>query len=134
MILQIKFSGNIKTDSHADQDFIITFTPTKKKKKGNFRTFHLTNDTKNIIQGEVQIELQVIIQQKTQTTYTNPSVSDTSRFGTCCCQKSIEPLEAGTKTSYVPGFEFELALPVDTQVPGNYVFATSFQGSTIFYG
>ncbi|CAG2195914.1 unnamed protein product [Mytilus edulis] len=70
------------------------------------------------VRREVQIELHVIIQQKTQTTYTNPSVSDTSSFGTCCCQKSIEPLEAGTKTSYVPGFEFELALPVDTQVPG----------------
>ncbi|XP_052085681.1 uncharacterized protein LOC127723197 isoform X2 [Mytilus californianus] len=115
---RIKFTGNIETDSLTDRDHIVTFNPNKTRNSGNHRTFHLTNDTNtSTIQGEVNIELQVVVRQNDEhQTATVPTVNVKSGFFGNLCHNSIDHFEAETQVSYDKQFKSELVLPVDKQI------------------
>ncbi|CAG2239599.1 unnamed protein product [Mytilus edulis] len=120
---RIKLTGNIETDSLTDQDYVVSFNPNKKRNSGNHHTFHLTNDSKTTtIQGEVIIELQVVVRQNDKRhTATVPTVHVKSGFFGNLCHNSIDHFEAGTRASYGKEFKSELVLPVDKQTPDHTV-------------
>ncbi|CAC5361209.1 ANK [Mytilus coruscus] len=114
---KITLTGNIQTDSLRHQDPFLTLNP-KKFRTGNYRSFHLINDTsESPLEGEVQIERRhEIIKQLQQQQHASSGTNKETRMFTNCCHKSVKHFEPEMPLAYDTDFELVVSLPIDSNI------------------
>ncbi|VDH99162.1 Hypothetical predicted protein [Mytilus galloprovincialis] len=115
----ITLTGNIQTDSHKPQDPFLTLNP-RKFKTGNYRSFHLINDTsESPLEGEAHIEKRhEIINQLSQQPHSEYGTNKETRMFTNCCHRYVEHFEEPEMTlEYETDFELVVSLPIDSNIP-----------------
>ncbi|CAG2215298.1 unnamed protein product [Mytilus edulis] len=112
---QITLTGNIQTDSLKQQDPFLTLNP-RKYKTGNYRSFHLLNDTsESPLDGEVYIEKRhEIIDQLQQQPQASRGTNKDARLFTNCCHKSVQHFEPEIPVKYDTDFELVVSILIDS--------------------
>ncbi|XP_063397376.1 uncharacterized protein LOC134681653 [Mytilus trossulus] len=112
---QITLTGNLQTDSLKQQDPFLTLNP-RKYKTGNYRSFHLLNDTsESPLDGEVYIEKRhEIIDQLQQQPQASRGTNKDARLFTNCCNKSVQHFEPEIPVKYDTDFELVVSILIDS--------------------